>query len=416
MTGATARNPVFIDWMNMYCKLRLFLLSLVFTLCASLSLAAETTAVIDDGHRKAVTRMLRAMEFSSMVLQGMRDGMVQRYGGEPSAPWLRRLDGPEAMDRMEAKLLPFIAPIMPRDDALRLTSFLETSAGRKVVAFWREQAKKPDLRFDGSRLTPAERVEFMKFATSPLPKRIEEITKALKDPQLVAAMKSFIEESNLDPLGETRSFLADRMENALDQPEGAAAPPARRPPPSEPLALLFDRFMTRMMDIGTRYANAAKTSDLGDWLAPEKLAQPGSVNAGRESLQKLRLALAQRQTDISKAMDEALQEGRQLPMPADTRQLVMTEFERGLSRGYARQIAFTENQQRILDLYGRILGVVESAQGGLTASEGRLVFNDERLAAEYNTLFGDLQREAQREAEITQASQEAVRTIIKKLR
>ncbi len=401
----------------MYSKLRLFVLVFFFTLCSSLSYAAETAAIIDDGHRQALVRVMRAMELSSTVLQGMRESLAQRHGGDPSAPWLRRLEGPDAMDRLEAKLLPFIAPIMPIDDAVRLTVFLESPAGRKLVVFWHEQARNPELRFDRSQLTSSELVEFAKFAYGPLSKRIEEVTKVLKDPQLAAAMRGFIAESNLDPLGETRSFMAERIENALKQQEaGVAIPEPRRQAPSEPLAVLFDRFITRMLGIGARYSEAVKTSDLGGFFAPEKLIRPDSVKSGREQLAKLRVALAQLQSDISKAMDEVILEGRQMPIPAEMRQQIMTEFERGLSRGYARQIDFAENQQRILDIAGRIFMFAELAQGKLTVSQGRLILENEQLTAEYNKLFEDLQREIKREGEITQASQEAVRNIIKKLR
>lgn len=391
-------------------------------LCLSLFLStpafAQTAQPDDAAHRADIIRILHSFGTADLLLRGTRQGLRENVKDNPALldELLKRTDGLEIVGRLEERLIPFVAYILPKPQAARLAAFLDTGTGHKLADFQFRKELDPTLVFDANQYSVSEqRILLATFQDKELSAGITQMKSFFSQTEFKAMFRSFLADEKIDLFRDARSQLASALGSLVDEAAGSA-PRANPVKPTDPFGQIVERMTRESLKINKQYQQSIADSGLSNILAAEKLVSLTHIQSSLRGLVTVKAALERRQADMAALIEKSVQDGRDLPDSYPFKKEVLQGWETGLGNGYSRQLAFGENQQRLLGLYERILQLVEGNQQFINFKDGMLVFNNDDLLKNYNGLVEQINLTVKDESALTQNSQTALKKTIEDLK
>lgn len=400
---------------------RLFIIVL---LAISLPAIAQRAALIgpvsDPRYKTRVQNVIHALRINEVLLEGIRRSVRQRLADQPAAlqDALQRLNQPDLHKRFEEMTLPYYADFIPSRAAEPLDLFFVSSAGVKMAEMMYQSFIDPKRQIDFKKFTADEQRLVNWISRYPdAQKALQDIRTFNPPPEFKQDLFAFFEGEKIFPPRPNNAQLADTLQRYLDDPDGAEIQVGSS---SAPEVRLIAAMLQRAQQINQQYSDSVSRLGIDNVLTPKVLSSGPAITEYLQKVSDMQKALEQRRTAVAAHIEQSAAESRQFAstMHAASRKKFTEGFEERLAEGYVSDLAFAENQQKLLGLYQKILRLAEANTGKIHFDTDRdvLVFADNDALAAYNNLLGQVTQEALNEQKIRSDKNDRIQNVLQKLR
>lgn len=398
-----------------------FALVLVLILSSLSGYAAPAT---DSERVQAAERMLTELGFGEIFVAGTRKGVANysREHPERSADltWVaNQITAAEAVER----IAPIYAEYMTKFQADEVRIFFATPpgskfwnglkaeflTGRKAFSLglnWQEEQTinafvKSNPSWAAFNRAQSLGADAIRLAGQVWVRQVVGRNVAALSTQLADALEDG--KTATDPSG-SKSLSPNSSTPAADSGFGA-----------ELIAVIKDA-QTRRTAVSDRFGRRRAELDLPSVLSPANLLSKDGIEDGRHRIALYETALSANQRESDQLDDELMQRLRELPVPKDTRDLILQGVEQGATASYERSLRWQENQRRSLNITRQILDFAEQRLGQVRLEGNKLIFRDIDELHTYESLVQQLWIEAQAETELLREQRAAQESAVHSLR
>jgi len=389
-------------------------IAICLALCLSVDAMAEPAPKLAPAYQQDLNTIISLTTIESTLIEAFQKGVTESpsYTAEQRTALLNLTSDKGFVSRMHAMLLDQMAKGIPPADARNLAKTLQIPGVMKLI----NNGKNAAMDSNAELLLPTEEEKKNLQKLEKDKKQIasiQQLASALNSPNFTSSIQAFCLAELLPYIGTPTEQLAQDLDG---KPAASSTSPAQVGAARDAFMAFFLRTKQANVDINQRYADTLKKLQIGNILSADVLSSLPNIDAALQALDGAEVALNQFKKEADMEVEQSTKEFQSLEIFKNAAPEIVASWESGVSKGYARRIAFQENQQKILTLYRRVLQFARTNNGKIRKQDTKLIFDTTEDLTIYNALLQQIKDAAAEENQMLKQSADLQKSLSQDLK